>query len=88
MRRKLTILLATVLLADAASAQTQPWVSAYYAGWMQSGYPPSAIDSDAMTHVIHFSLEPGNHGIVNGTGNGITPSAATTVSGTRRGAQR
>jgi chitinase len=76
MRSTLTILLAMMFIAFTAAAQTQPWVSAYYAGWMQSGYPPSAVDFGAMTHIIHFSLEPGNGGTVSGTGNGITPSAS------------
>jgi len=76
MRRTTKILLAAALFAAVAGAQTQPWVSAYYAGWMQSGYPPSAVDFGAMTHVIHFSLEPGNGGTISGSGNGITPSAS------------
>jgi chitinase len=60
-------------------AQAKPWVSAYYAGWMQSYLPPSAIDFGAMTHIIHFSLEPSGTSGVSGTGNGITPAASRAI---------
>ena len=86
MQRIFTVLLAASALATIAGAQTQPWVSAYYAGWMQDGYPPSAVDFGAMTHVIHFSLEPGNGGTISGTGNGITPSASQALVSTAHAA--
>jgi chitinase len=58
--------------------QSQPWVSAYYAAWMQTYLPPSAIDFAAVTHIMHFSLSPSGTG-VNGTGNGITASTARAI---------
>jgi len=79
MRKTFMTLLVAGFVTALAAAQTQPWVSAYYAGWMQDGYPPSAIDFGAMTHIIHFSLEPGNGGTLSGSGNGITPSASQAI---------
>ena len=58
--------------------QSQKWVSAYYAGWMQDDVPPSVIDFDAVTHIMHFSLTPAGGG-VSGTGNGITTNAARAI---------
>jgi chitinase len=58
--------------------QSQPWVSAYYAAWMQTYLPPSAIDFAAVTHIMHFSLSPSGTG-VSGTGNGITASTARAI---------
>lgn len=67
-----------ILLTPPASGQQQPWVSAYYAGWMQSYCPPSAIDFNAVTHIMHFSVSPSGAN-VSGTGNGITTSASAAI---------
>jgi len=63
------ILLCCLQLADntPANAQSDIWVSGYYAGWMQGcggdGYLRSdQIDFGALTHVIHFSLMPNPDG--------------------------
>lgn len=72
----LTLLLAVPFTA--LEAQSQPWVSAYYAGWMQSYLPPSAIDYSAVTHIIHFSVAPSGAN-VNGSGNGITPASSAAI---------
>jgi chitinase len=50
-----------------ANAQSDIWVSAYYAGWSQGcGYEghlqPDQIDFSAVTHVIHFALIPNTDG--------------------------
>ena len=52
-----------------ADAQSDVWVSAYYAGWMQGcGYgkhlPADQIDFDALTHVLHFSIMPNRDGSI------------------------
>ena len=72
---RMFLLLITVCHAS-LFAQTTKWVSAYYAGWMQSYLPPSAIDFGAFTHIIHFSIEPSGAGGISGTGNGITTQAS------------
>jgi len=79
MKRIIVLCASVVLLAMSASAQQRPWVSAYYAGWMQTYCPPSAIDFDAVTHIIHFSISPSGGSNVSGTGNGITTSASTAI---------
>lgn len=53
------------------------WVTAYYAGWMQGNewsyhLRPGDIDFGAVTHVIHFSLNPNPDGTLNSEGNGLT----------------
>jgi chitinase len=77
--KQITVLCAALmLLAYSADGQQTPWVSAYYAGWMQSYCPPSAIDYGAVSHVIHFSIAPSGSG-VNSSGNGITTSASAAI---------
>jgi len=67
-----------MVLSLSANGQQTPWVSAYYAGWMQSYCPPSAIDYGALTHIMHFSISPSGTG-VSGTGNGITTQASSAI---------
>src|SRR6478752_2218110 len=38
---------------------TQPfWVNLYYPGWTQERLPPSEIDYEAVTQIIHFAWLP------------------------------
>ncbi len=50
------------------------WTTAYYPGYRQTYLPPSAIDFNALTHIIHFSVLPNVDGTLNSSANGITPS--------------
>jgi GH18 family chitinase len=56
-------------------AQSNIWVTAYYAGWMQSTLPASAIDYTAMTHINYFAIVPNADGSINLSGNGVTYNA-------------
>ncbi len=78
MKRLIVVALFLTVPFSALEAQNQPWVSAYYAGWMQSYCPPSAIDYGAVSHIIHFSIAPSGSG-VNSSGNGITTSASAAI---------
>lgn len=56
----LRLLLLFVLMTSVASAQ---WISAYYAGWMQGNQwsyhlPADKVDYSAVTHIMHFSVDP------------------------------
>jgi len=60
-----------------AYAQSDIWVSAYYAGWIQGcggeGYlKADQIDFGAVTHVIHFSLMPNTDGSLDASINCIS----------------
>jgi chitinase len=60
------------------NAESDIWVSAYYAGWSQGcGYPghlnPEQIDFSAVTHVIHFAIVPNYDGSIDYSTNCITP---------------
>lgn len=75
------LLLITIMLFPAKSlySQSNMWVTAYYAGWMQGqnddGYMTSQnIDFSAVTQVIHFSLVPNSDGSIDYSGNSITPT--------------
>ena len=78
-RLKFFLLVFTCLQINnsASHAQTGPWATAYYAGWMQgqsnNGYLPAQnIDYNAVTHVVHFSIVPNGDGSLNSSGNSIT----------------
>jgi chitinase len=63
------------------SAQSDLWVTGYYAGWQQgnenSGYLPAQnIDFSAVTLVNHFALVPKPDGTVDDAPNGVTASNA------------
>ncbi len=71
------MLLFSLLLCGSTLTASEPWVTAYYAGWMQGNQwsfhlRPKDIDFDAVTHIIHFSLGPNPDGTLNDEGNGIT----------------
>jgi len=55
------------------------WITAYYAGWMSSYLPPSAIDYNAVTHIIHFALWPQSNGGLDCAGNTVCPGPTTTA---------
>ncbi|MCC6395927.1 MAG: T9SS type A sorting domain-containing protein [Bacteroidetes bacterium] len=78
--KRTAVLFAILLLpASVVLGQQTPWVSAYYAGWMQSYCPPSAIDYGAVTHIIHFSINPTGGPNIDASGNGITTSASNAI---------
>lgn len=79
MKRIAIFALVLMLCVSAMTGQTTPWVSAYYAGWMQGYLPPSAVDFSAVTHIIHFSISPTSGGNISGSGNGITPAASAAI---------
>lgn len=65
------------IVSPSARAQSDIWVTAYYAGWMQGWsnngrLPAQNIDFAAMTHIVHFSLTPRTDGTVNPDANSIT----------------
>jgi chitinase len=60
------------VLSGAAEAQPM-WVSAYYTGWRQARMPPSEIDFDAITHLVHFSVVPRPDGSLDARANRLTP---------------
>ena len=70
-------LIASLIVPQPALAQSDIWVSAYYAGWMQGWanngrLPAEKIDYSAFTHIVHFSVTPRTDGTVNYDGNSIT----------------
>lgn len=78
MKKILGTAFALLLFPMILLGQPKVWVSGYYAGWMQGYLPPSAIDFGAVTHIMHFSVEPSGAN-VSGTGNGIDAGAASAV---------
>ena len=58
-------------------AQSDLWVTAYYAGWMQgqinNGHLPAQdIDYSAVTHIVHFALVPKSNGTLDDAANSVT----------------
>jgi chitinase len=77
------VALLVLLFGNYASGKerTAPWVTAYYAGWMQGNQwshhlTPEGIDFQAITHIVHFSLLPNADGTLNDLGNGLDRSNA------------
>jgi chitinase len=63
------------------SAQSDLWVTAYYAGWQQGSnnngnLPAQNIDFSAVTVVNHFALVPRPDGTLDDAANGVTASNA------------
>ncbi len=50
-----------------APSRTGKWVSAYYVGYHQSWYPPSAIAWDGLTHLLVARVAPNADGSLNTT---------------------
>ena len=78
------IFFSLALVVSSLKAQTKPWVSAYYAGWMQGqnndGYLTSQnIDYSAVTQVIHFALVPNSDGSLDSTSNSVTPANSSAL---------
>lgn len=66
-------------LSNGTFAQSGLWVTAYYAGWMQSYLTPQNIDYGAITHIIHFAVVPHSDGTIDDVVNGVTASAANAL---------
>src|SRR5712692_602907 len=80
----MAILFLLALLSSTLFAQTNPWVSAYYAGWSQGWsnngvLPAENIDYSAVTHIIHFSLVPGSNGSLDYSSNSITSTNSSAL---------
>ena len=65
--------------ASPAYAQSDLWVTGYYAGWSQGWFnngvlPAQDIDYSALTHIIHFGLVPNSDGSINSDANSIRES--------------
>ncbi|HTK82646.1 MAG TPA: glycosyl hydrolase family 18 protein, partial [Bacteroidota bacterium] len=60
-------------------AQSNIWVTAYYAGWQQGNLPPQSIDYAAMTHICHFALVPNSNGTVDDQINSLTAANASAL---------
>jgi len=65
----LMVVLFSVFLSFGSVYGQSNWITAYYAGWMQSntgndnGWLPSdSVDYSAVTHIFHFALEPTSSG--------------------------
>jgi chitinase len=70
--------------ASPVSAQSDIWVSAYYAGWLQgynnTGYLRAEdIDYSAVTHIMHFALVPRSDGTLDDQSNGVTSANAAAL---------
>ena len=83
---KLILLNFSLLLLTSVFAfgQSPLWVSGYYPGWQQgyhnTGYLKAEdIDYSALTHVIHFSLEPNPNGSYDSVSLGIDEVNSATV---------
>jgi chitinase len=61
-RTCLVALLVSVCVFQSRPAAAGPWVAGFYAGWSSDVYPPSAIDFNALTHVMVFSVLPRTDG--------------------------
>lgn len=75
----LTMLLFVFPLNGTASAQSDIWITGYYAGWSQGWFnngvlPAEEIDYEAVTHIIHFALFPRADGTFDSDVNSIRPS--------------
>lgn len=53
----LCLILAIFVTGQPASAKARKafWVSGYYPGWVQEGFPPTKIRMDGLTHLFHFA---------------------------------
>ena len=68
-----------------------PWVTAYYAGWMQGNQwshhlTPQEINYEAVSHIVHFSLLPNADGSLNDQGNGLDNTNASALTRTAHAA--
>jgi len=78
------LLIMTMMMTNAAQAQSGKWATAYYAGWQQ-GYnntgrlPAESIDFTAVTHICHFALVPNADGTLNETSNSVTAYNANAI---------
>ena len=66
-KKSFSDLLAYRAQLNSASATGNKWVSGFYAGYLSSIYPPSAIDFSSITHVMMFSVLPNSNGTLDTT---------------------
>lgn len=66
--------LAVAVALAALPAGAALWSTGYYPGYRQAYYPPSAIDFTALTHVIHFAVQPNTDGTLNTTVESLSPA--------------
>ncbi|MDE3059248.1 MAG: T9SS type A sorting domain-containing protein, partial [Bacteroidota bacterium] len=71
-------------LSRQGSAQSTPWVTAYYAGWSQGWsdngvLPAEQIDYSAVTHIIHFGLDVHADGTLDDQANSVHADNAKAV---------
>lgn len=55
------------------------WVTAYYPFWQQEHLPPSEIDFRAITHLVHFAIEPNADGTLGLDVNGMTATKSAAI---------
>src|ERR1700734_1216224 len=73
------ILLAGALFIFSTPVRADLWCTAYYPGYEQGTLPASAIDYEAVTHIVHFALLPGPNGAVDATTNVLTQPNITNL---------
>jgi chitinase len=61
-----------MLACPSFGAPAEPWIAAYYPGWRQSRLPPAAIDFEAFTHLVQFSVVPRADGTLDAAVNMLT----------------
>ncbi len=84
LRILMIIFFSLAFIISSLHAQGKPWVSAYYAGWMQGqyndGYLTSQnIDYSAVSQIIHFAIVPNSDGTLDSTSNSVTPTNSSTL---------
>ena len=80
------LICASSLLPGALRADL--WRTAYYPGYATARLPVSEIDFTALTHIVHFSLEPNGDGTLNPYPNSITPQATADIVAAAHAANR
>lgn len=61
------------------------WVTAYYGGWMQGGpgwtghMTADKVDYSAVTHIIHFYIQPKHDATIDYTTGSVTPENSTSL---------
>jgi chitinase len=75
--RRLAGIILLLLANNAAHADL--WVSGYYPGWEQGAMPASAIDFNALTHVIHFAVVPNSNGTLNTSINVVSQGNSSSI---------
>jgi len=74
--------------ATPARAADDLWVTGYYRAMKQDFMPPGALDLTVLTHVIHFSIIPGDDGSLDTRRQGLTEARITNLVATVHAAHR